>query len=165
MSKKIIIALTLMLLALPLRAQWYVGGGLIFNHSASNGISNFSLQPDVGYSWGRWSFGTAFSFDLYGNDDQRRPDFHFEIDPYVEYVFWESGILSFYVEGGCSFRRFISDNPYNQWTPYIRPGLALEITEHWAVQGTIGRLEYNTYHKTFFLEMDNGISVGLYYNF
>ena len=63
MNKKLLIVLALLLLAVPLRAQWYVGGSLAFRSSEAGQSTNIVLRPDVGYSWEKWSLGVAFSIE------------------------------------------------------------------------------------------------------
>lgn len=166
MTKRLIILLALLLLAVPLRAQWYLGGSVSFHCSQSSRSNNFTLRPDVGYSWGNWSFGASFAFESFKSDGDTKGEIGLEVTPYVEYYFWKSGILSFFVEGGCGFRRFLSSyDSYTQWTPYLKPCLEISLTDHWAVMGSLGKLEYDTHFRSLSFEMDNGVSVGLYYTF
>jgi hypothetical protein len=166
MNKKLLVVMTLLLLAVPLRAQWYVGGSLAFRSSEGGQSTSMVLRPEVGYSWENWSFGVAFAFDVYKMKDSTQNDLSLDVSPYVDYYFWRSGILSFYVEGGCGFRRSIAQyNTYTSWTPFLKPCLEISLADHWAVQGSLGRLEYDTHFKNFSFELDNGISVGLYYSF
>lgn len=166
MPKRVIIVLALLLLAIPLRAQWYLGGNLSFHRSNFGQTTIFAFRPDVGYSVGNWSFGASFVIEAYKADDQEVVDTGLEVAPYVEYYFWNSGILSFFVEGGCGIRRYRSTyENYMQWTPYLKPCLQISLTDHWAVLGSLGKLEYDSHFKSISFEMDNGVSVGLYYNF
>ena len=166
MNKKLLIVLALLLLAVPLRAQWYVGGSLAFRSSEAGQSTNIVLRPDVGYSWEKWSLGVAFSIDAYRTKETAHGDFVLDISPYAEYYLWESGILSFYVEGGCGFRRSISQhNSYTSWTPYLKPCLEIALTDHWSVQSSLGRLEYDTHFKNFSFEIDNWLGIGIYYSF
>ena len=63
--------------------------------------------------------------------------------------------------------RFAS-NAVQYWNfiPYIGPGLEISLTEHWTLQGTFGRLDYNSYSRTIDFYLDgSAFSAGLYYSF
>ena len=85
MNKKLLIVLALLLLAVPLRAQWYVGGSLAFRSSEAGQSTNIVLRPDVGYSWEKWSLGVAFSIDAYRTKETAQGEFVLDISPYAEY--------------------------------------------------------------------------------
>ena len=51
-------------------------------------------------------------------------------------------------------------------TPYLSPGMEIVLTDHWSFLGTLGRLDYDSFTKSFGFSVDgSAFSAGLYYNF
>lgn len=168
MNKKHLIVLAILLLAaVPLRAQWYLGGGLSYSHSKINSTHSLNIMPEAGYIFGNVAVGASISVLVYNYTYQdKETSYNLEISPYVQYFFWESGPLAFYVEGGVGLRRFISTmESYNQFTPYICPGIQITLSEHWCLDSYLGRLSYDTYSQIFSMGIDSGVGLGLFYNF
>ena len=167
MRQKVILFAALLLLTIPVHAQWVVGGSFSFRTSASNKTNDIVFRPDVSYSFGKVSVGATLTVDCYNFYDQHRTDWSLGITPYVQYYLWSSGVLSFFLEGGIPYYRTINtDNSSHRFAPYVSPGLEISITDHWSVIGYLGRLEYDTQFKTFQFsaEMDS-FGVGVYYSF
>ena len=170
MYKKLtILAALLLLFSLPLRAQFYLGGAASVAHSGSYKSLTMSLRPDVGYSFGQLSVGVAAVFETYHSNLDESNTTSFGFSPYLQYFVWSSGNFSFYLEGGVGYYRLTSSAPedsFTRWTPYLAPGISFAVTEHWSLEGQLGRLEYNSHlRNTEFSWMGDDVRVGLYYTF
>lgn len=167
MKNKLLILLAFLCLSIPAHAQWCIGGSVNFKHSGMNRSSSLTLKPDISYGFGHVSVGATLLFDLYTFYGEDRSDLSFGVNPYVQYYFWSSGNLSLYAEGGVDLTRNIfPDNTYNRAEFYLCPGIEYSLTDHWALMGTLGRLEYDTYTRAFALGLDAAnFSFGVYYSF
>ena len=96
MRQKVILFAALLLLTIPVHAQWVVGGSFSFRTSASNKTNDIVFRPDVSYSFGKVSVGATLTVDCYNFYDQHRTDWSLGITPYVQYYLWSSGVLSFF---------------------------------------------------------------------
>ena len=87
----------------------------------------------------------------------------FTANPYVEYYFWESGPVSFFVEGGLA----LTWNKGFSYNPYVAPGISFAISDHWSVLGHIGRLGYDSLTQSlqFSISKAASLGLGLYYSF
>lgn len=143
-------------------AQFYVGGSFHvatqFTESQNNTQIGFS--PDLGYTIGDWCIGSVFEISSISGLSK---SFGFTANPYVEYFFWSSGALSFFVEGGVG----LTWGEHFSCYPYIAPGICFDVSDHWSVLGHIGRLGYDTLSKTlvFTTSGASALSLGLYYSF
>lgn len=167
MRQKVILLAALLLLALPVHAQWTLGGSFSFRASAQNQTSDITFRPDVSYSFGKVSVGATLTADLYNFHKEKRTEWTLGITPYVQYYLWSNDVLSIFLEGGIPYYRTVNtDDAYHRFAPYLSPGLEISITDHWSVIGYLGRLEYDTRYKTlqFSAEMDS-FGVGVYYSF
>lgn len=141
-------------------AQFYVGGSVyVSTRFQETTVTHVGLSPDVGYTLGDWCFGSTFNLSATSGAN----NLSFTATPYVEYFFWSSGPLSFFVEGGVGLTwgsRFF----YN---PYIAPGISFQVSDHWSVLGHIGRLGYDSMDKTLLFSTSGAgaLSLGLYYSF
>lgn len=104
MKKTIILAIVgLFAFAQAANAQFYVGGSFHINSSLAEERSTYiGFSPDLGYTVGKWCFGSILDLSVVDGSTA------FTANPYVEYYFWESGPVSFFVEGGLMFRIYYS---------------------------------------------------------
>lgn len=142
-------------------AQFYVGGSFqVSTQFTENPVTQIGFSPDLGYSVGDWSFGSTFEATYISGSSQ---PFGFTVNPYAEYFFWSSGAFSFYVEGGVG----LSWIGFFTCTPYLAPGVSLDLTDHWSVLAQIGKLGYDTHAKSLIFTSSGAaaLSLGLYYSF
>ncbi len=170
MQKKWLIFVLLLLLAVPARAQWSAGGRVSINGNVGNGSFGMTLRPDVSYTFKDIAVGIngIAEFDRF-NSNNSTPETIYKLGlaPYIQYFFFRIGQFSFFLDGGLEVSRFAS-NVVQYWSfiPYIGPGLEISLTEHWTLQGTFGRLDYNSYSRTINFYLDgSAFSAGLYYSF
>ncbi len=159
MKKTIILAIVgLFALAQAANAQFYVGGSFHINSSLAEERSTyFGFSPDLGYTVGKWCFGSILDLSVVNGSTA------FTANPYVEYYFWESGPVSFFVEGGLA----LTWNRGFSYNPYVAPGISFAISDHWSVLGHIGRLGYDSLTQSlqFSISKAASLGLGLYYSF
>lgn len=171
MQKKWLIFVLLLLLAIPAQAQWFIGGRASIIANFREKSAGFALRPDVGYSFKNISVGVNAVIDYYGytpqEGEKRTSNITFGLAPYIQYYFLRLGRVSFYLDTGLEVNRYTAeDDAYWRFIPYISPGLDIAITDHWSFLGTVGRLEYDSYHRYLNFSLDGtGFSAGLYYTF
>lgn len=167
--KKIIIAIVIALagFCMEARAQIYVGGGMSAHFGVNTDTStSISIYPDIGYSVGKWSFGTMLTLQTFF-DPQTTNSMGFKITPYAEYYFFSVGPMSLFAEAGCGFFYGISYSENKFFvTPYLSPGLEISLSEHFSLLCHIGKLEWNSEISSIDLSFTGDpISLGLYYSF
>lgn len=161
--KKLILVLTLAVMAVSAHAQVYLGGS--FNFSAKKN-AQVSILPEVGYAFSdNMAAGLVVG---YANDESvtwLEGASAVLIAPYFRYTFINAGPVRLFVD--AEFQIGIV-NEGNQsaanWNLGIRPGLALPITDHLSFVGHFGRLGY--YEKTFSFGVNaSTFLAGIYYSF
>lgn len=169
MKKLIILLFALVLLSTPARAQLMLGGHVGFNRDTKENSTEISIRPDVSYEIGKWAFGVFLELQFYRYKGTVANNM-IGISPYVQYTLFKNDFIYVFMEGGVPYSlRTFSDQKTPtqvQWSPYIGPGLGINLTDHWSLSGTFGKLEYNTYNRTFNLSMDaTAVSLGMFYAF
>ena len=167
MKKIILTLIASLLLGIPAMAQWCVGGSINYGASYKEHTHSINIKPDVSYTFGNVCVGASLTIELFYDQSNPNPTQSYGISPYVQYYVFSVGPVSLYFEGGVGILNTqYSEGPAWRFTPYINPGLSVELTEHWSVMGYLGRLEYDTYNQylAFGLEASN-FGVGVYYTF
>ncbi len=167
MKRKLFLLVFTLLLALPLHAQWYVGGAAGVSANFKDHYYGIDLRPDVGYAFDKVSVGVALSISHIGSQGEVSSR-SLGLTPYVQYYVWSSEVLSIFLEGGCtySWNSFQDMSPYHCWEPYLSPGLEISISDHWSAVGYIGKLGYDSYLRSIDFNLDaSAFQVGLYYSF
>lgn len=169
MKQRLLLLTVLLLFALPLHAQWCLGGAFSINHTGRDKSTSLDFRPDVSYSFGRLSVGLSSTINLYSalTDGKKDQTLNFSFTPYLQYTFWSKEPFSFFLEGGLEFARVINDvNTYSHWLPYLTPGVEFSLSEHWALVTYLGRLEYDSHiRRISFNAAFDSITAGLYYYF
>ena len=163
--KKIIISLVVAALAaFSANAQWWAGGSI--GYSYSGGVNSVTFAPEVGYNINdSWTVAGALNFNTRGND------FSFTFTPYARFSFWQSGIVSLFVDGGlCGGVNHdgIGNTSYAVFGLGARPGIALALNEKLCFVTHLGFLGWEMVgnNNSFGIGIDgNVVGVGLYYCF
>lgn len=158
--KKIISTLLLAIATLGTTAQagdWYVGGNIGFMHRSQkidNAIvttNEFSIQPEVGYNANdTWSFGGHIGY-LYRNYAGQDINLNlFSINPYARYTFFRTSnnLVQLFVDGGVGVGVGSTSKNGDSSTACtyeigLKPGIAINITDHFSVLAHIGFLGYH----------------------
>lgn len=171
--KKIFLTLMVMVAAVAANAQVWVGGSLGFRTwSEAKGIdtkTQFDIKPEVGYDLSEdWSIAISFGYTLQSPEDSDADSKStISVNPYARYKLLKAGNFSLFLDGGLKYE---SADEANDWNIAIRPGAAYSINENFSVvahlgDGLIYRGGDSKSQNGFALDVDNGLSFGLYYAF
>ncbi len=163
--KKILTAIVLMVCAISVKAQVYVGGsaGLWYDHDAKT--TSFSLLPEVGYKFNeKWNLGTEIGIDLKGNSGSTSTTFIFT--PYSRYTFAKAGKVNFFCDGTLELAVSKGNTGFGIG---LKPGLSVEITDKLDFIGHVGflgfRSDYLGHNGFGFALSGSDLNIGLNYTF
>ncbi|MBR4389180.1 MAG: outer membrane beta-barrel protein [Prevotella sp.] len=172
--KKILMTLTVAVMAISANAQVYVGGGFgVASASVDGGddVTTYKFVPEVGYAFNdEWAAGVAFGWE--GASEGAKT---VSVNPYVRWTFVKSGRVSAFVDGSFEYDHIYGNGADIDGISFgLKPGLAVGLTNHLSFVTHIGFLGYenakdnNTDIKvdTWGLDLDGrNITFGLYYSF
>jgi len=182
--------LTVMVLAAgatATKAQFYIGGGLGFWHKKEHSTT-FNISPDAGYSFNdRWAVGLTVGFDAlmyskkgnWGYIDEngefyyRTPKniFGFYAAPYARFSYFSKDRVKLFLDGvvGISTEMKKDYDPDFGFQVIVRPGIAINLTDHFSLVGTFGALgwrhNYRNTNSGFGFDFHNSLGFGFYYSF
>ena len=191
--KKIIATLLVAVASLgstAMAGDWYIGGTLGFMHKSQtiSGVkattNEFSILPEVGYTFNdHWGVGGQIGYtytNLAGRDINNNM---FNIYPYARWTFFRSSndLIQLFLDGnvglGLGSTSYGNNNSDTAVTYEIgvKPGIALNLTQHFSVVAHVGFLGYHGANKAaknggqseyggFNLSSEN-LNFGLYYTF
>lgn len=155
--KKFFFALALLVMtAGAAQAQWYVGGGIGFDTSASkdnygqqiNDRTRFTFTPRVGYIFNdKWLAGVKLNLatGTYGSWGNTKGT-SFAIAPYARYNFARLGRFAFAAEASIEFSTFgASEDPMSNGFGFglgIEPVVAFDVNEHWGLETAINLFRF-----------------------
>lgn len=159
---------------------------------------NFHFTPEIGYNLDEnWAVGLGLTFDFtkypVGEDGDQLPGidrkkFGFEIAPYARWTFARWNKVSLFLEGGLAYgfnkdkwdvkagdETVTKEDKESYFKIGVRPGLRVDLTDHFAVMSRVGWLGYvctmpdgdnmnNGQSFGFDLDGEN-ISLGVIYSF
>ncbi len=174
--------------AVTMNAQVYVGGGIGFaSHDNGNkSYTSFKFMPEIGYSLDEdMAIGITFGYEQ-GNVDEAiisdkgsldAPK-SFSIAPYLRCNFAKFGPVTLFGDAQLSYSNIdnkdIDGLKYNKFGVGILPGVAVSLTKELSFVSHFGYLGYNQIKSdadgakatsSVGLNLTNGLSFGLYYNF
>ena len=180
-------------MAATMNAQGYIGGGVGFESSSSDGNSDtyFMIQPEVGYNLSdNLAVGVMIG---YGENKLTLKDAHgnkvsgkvkaFTINPYLRYTFAKFDKVNLFLDGGISYTNTKEtasavggeDVKNNTFGIGIKPGVAVNLTDKLTFVSHFGFIGYENSKddyegakavNTFGAKIDaTSLSFGLYYNF
>lgn len=144
----IIIGLFVVNTAKAQNSGWWLGGKVGYWHDkVDNGskTDHFSIAPEFGYDFNaKWSLGASLGYEslstkLNGHKDNNNV---FVIAPYARYKYFNSGILTLFVDGGFGVAMGDADG----FQIGLSPGLAVKITDHFSFLTSVGYLGYKKDH-------------------
>lgn len=174
--------------AVSMNAQVYVGGSLGFA-SYDNGAeskTSFKFMPEIGFSLDEdLAIGVSFGYEqgnvnsaivsTLGSNDAPKS---FTVAPYLRYNVVKFGPVTLFGDAQFAYTNINNkDNDglkYNKFGIGILPGVAVNLTKELSFVSHIGYLGYNQIksdadgakaHSSVGLNLTNGLSFGLYYNF
>ena len=177
MKKKLLLLSSLVLSTCTvLQAQNYaVGGSVKAWHNHQDGITSFSVAPDIGYTLSdKWYIGTALGYSYLKKEEIRTNSV--SLMPYARYFYYVSGKLKLFVDStaGISLDKSDSEQMSSSWQAGFKPGVIFGLTERFCLAAGFGFLGYRgTNGETNTLGdsgwgvdiSGNSLQIGLYYIF
>ena len=182
MRKLLLSVMVLVASATAAKAQFFVGGGLGFWYDKPT--TSFNISPEVGYSFNdHWAVGLPIGFSLYKTTDNaglsgeiKTTRTSFYLEPYARFKYFSAEKVSLFLDGvvGVSVNNSSSGNyksdPITGFQIIIRPGIAVNLTDHFSLVGTFGALGYRKDYRNnaasgFGLSLHNSLGFGFYYSF
>lgn len=186
--KKFLMTIAAVFAAVNMNAQFYVGGELGFASydNGNDSKTSFSFMPEFGYALDEdMSVGVSLGYsqgyvnnaiwsDLGSTDAPKA----FTIAPYLRYNLTKFGPVTVFADGELSYSNIdnkdIDGQKYNAFGIGILPGIAVSLTPELSFVSHLGYLGYNQIksdadgakaRSSVGLNLTNGLSFGLYYNF
>lgn len=172
----IILIMTGLLAVNTVKAQnsgWWLGGKVGYWHNKAEGgtkVNHFAILPEFGYDFNaKWSLGTSIGYESMsmkaeGGKDNANA---FIIAPYARYKYFNSGILTLFVDGGFGFAAGDAEG----FQIGLSPGLAVKITDRFSFLTSVGYLGYKKDHfnnggEGFGLSLNSSdLKFGFFYSF
>ncbi len=142
--KKILMTLVAVAMATTMNAQWYVGGGVGYNHMKVGDVktNTFKLVPEVGYNLNeKWAVGLGIGYTYQKSGDEKTNGFI--VAPYLRHTFvkWEK--VNLFCDLGLAYNYIkAGDVKTNTFGVGLFPGLAVNLNEKISFVTKIGALSY-----------------------
>lgn len=186
--KKFLMTIVAAIAAVSVNAQVYVGGGIGFA-SYDNGAksyTSFKFLPEIGYVLDEdMAIGVTFGYEqgsvdaainsTVGSVDAPKT---FSVAPYLRYNFVKMGKVAIFADGQLSYKNIdnkdINGQKYNSFGIGVLPGIAVNFNDKLSFVSHLGYLGYNQIksdadgakaQSSVGLNLTNGLTFGLYYNF
>jgi len=167
--KKLLLAVMVLVASVTVsKAQFYVGGGLGFWHSP-NLSTSFWIEPEAGYSFNeRWAVGmsTRLDFTIYSKNVSYVNGVSFYVEPYARYTYFSADKVKLFLDGVVGVSK--ENHESLGFQIIVRPGISINLTDHFSLVGTFGALGYRYAHRNshgFGLNLSNSLRFGFYYSF
>ena len=169
--KKVLLMIAVAFIAvISADAQYYVGGTSAINHDKDNDLTTFTIAPEVGYNINnQWAVGGEIGYTHQGSDGLKYNSFHFS--PYARFTFYSNDIFRLFVDGavGIATSKVKGFDAETGFQIGARPGIAIDITDHFAFVTTYGFLGYrDDYRGSSVSGLNFGtedLNVGFYFKF
>lgn len=160
--KKVFLLLCIAVFALSANAQVYLGGSFGITHDDDIDATNFTIAPEIGYKLNdTWHFGAEIGFSHTNKtkigEDLDVNSFHFA--PYARWNYFNKGMVRLFLEGGIGISTYkVEDHDnHNGFEIGIKPGLALDVTNHFSFVTKFGFLGYRDEYK--YINSASGLSL------
>lgn len=180
--KKFLTFALLIIASISASAQCYIGGSFGVTRDISDNKTNFTLSPEIGYSFNSsWALGGTLNYTYNYNDGLKTNVF--SISPYARWTFCRvaDDKLGFFVDGGfgvgggnSKFKDYKSKT-VTIWEIGFKPGISYSFNDHCSVVAHVGFLGYNGanhaakdagYTENFGLDFSSlNLNFGFYYSF
>lgn len=170
--KKILVLVFVIVAALSVNAQVYVGGSAGLWHNDDLDHTSFNIAPEVGYNFNEnMAVGAALGF-VRDNQALLGKYKAFYLAPYFRYSFYENKVIRLFADAGIGLstlkvKHMDSESGFEIG---LRPGLAIKLGENFSLVSKIGFVGYRDDYALggngygFNLSGED-ITFGLYYTF
>ena len=129
----------------------YVGGQVGFMHEGDDHTNQLSILPEIGFTLNdNWAVGTVVGWQYTHFCGKETSTNLFRFNPYARYTFYRSSnnLVNIFCDGtvglGLGWTSY-DDNDTDTavvWEVALKPGVALNLSEHFSVVAHIGMLGY-----------------------
>lgn len=184
MKKLVLVAFFAVLGFVSVQAQVRLGGSVKVWYDNESEVTTYTLMPEFGYKLNdKWEVGTFIGFNGGAlSDSDRKTASSFAFKPFARYTFLRAGIFSMFCEGGFDIvagnagsmsRGYKEFDNSTAFAIGFRPGVDIELTEHWSLESHLGFLGYSAnehyvfgaYNPGVGFSFANAMSLGLIYQF
>ena len=145
--KKIAVLCLILMSALAVKAQVYVGGAVGFWHNDDLDATSFEISPEVGYNINEnWAIGATLGFahEKVSKEGIKVKANAFAFAPYARFTFFESKVVRLFIDGGMcvstyKMKGFDSESGFEIG---LKPGISLKLSEHFNFVTKYGFLGY-----------------------
>lgn len=141
--KKIVVFLFVVMTAMCVKAQVYVGGQLSLWHNDDADATTFILSPEVGYNFNeKVAIGGNLTFAHLKEQDVKWSGF--SLAPYLRYSYYENKIVRLFIDGGLGFstKKIKGMDGVNGFEIGFKPGIAVKLNQHFSLLAKCGFLGY-----------------------
>lgn len=141
--KKIIVLLFVAMATLSVKAQVYVGGTVSLWHNDDADVTNFTLNPEVGYNLNeKWAIGGVLTY-AHAKEDAQKVN-AFGIAPYARYSYYENKVVRLFIDGGFGFStvKVKGHDSESGFEIGLKPGIAIKLNDKFSVLAKCGFLGY-----------------------
>ena len=190
--KKIMMTLVAAMMAVTMNAQnnFYVGGSIGYSSSSYDGSSvssSLTFLPEAGIQFNeKMAVGVEIGYKATTDERSNLTNSTFKFAPYFRYTILQLGKVAVFGDGKFSYSTTNNeqagsdgkpeDNKTNTWGLYVQPGISYSLNDKFSLVAKFGNvLGYSSSKRdvngakattTFqFLNLNNAVSFGLYYNF
>ena len=156
--KKILLLLCVAAFTVSAKAQVYLGGSFGITHYNDIDATNFTLAPEIGYMLNdTWHFGLEIGY-THSSKTRKGENLNvnaFHFAPYARWNYFDKGMVRLFLEGGLGISTYKvkGHNNHNGFEIGIKPGIALDMTDHFSFVTKFGFLGYRDDYK-----YDNSVS-------
>lgn len=168
--KKILLLLVVMVAVASASAQVYVAGNVGFWHDDDKDITNFRIEPEVGYNLNdQWALGINLGYMhskgeiAVGIIEGTVKVNAFMVAPYARYTYFEKGIVRLFLDGGFGFSTYKlkgGDNE-NGFEIGIKPGIAIKLNDRISLTSKLGFIGYRDDYS-YSSSYNNGFGIGVF---
>ncbi len=182
--KKIVALLFVVMAAVAVKAQVYVGGTASFWHNDDADLTTFTLAPEVGYELNhKWSIGASIMFSHAKTDhsidlgpievEGKTKVNAFAFAPYARYNLLDSKVVRLFIEGGLGLSS-VKVKGYDSEAGFeigLRPGISIKLNKNFSFITKYGFLGYrddymlNDMQGYGFALSSEDLSIGFHYAF
>ena len=168
--KKLFLTFAFAVCALAMNAQFYYGGEAGAWRDYDANVTEFKIQPEVGYNLNeKWAVGLELGYQYnYDNGDKLNV---FGLAPYARYTYAKFGNVNLFLDGGLSYYASDAAGDPKSFEIGLKAGLSVNLTDKLSFVTHYGFLGYR---DTDFGWQKNGfgfdtdyqnLTFGLYMNF
>lgn len=133
--KKILVLVFVIVAALSVKAQVYVGGSVGLWHNSDADFTSYNIAPEVGYGFNdNMAVGAILGFTRVSLDKNLSAK-AFYFAPYFRYFFYETKVIRLFAEAGIGLSTVKEkyEDSDSGFEIGLRPGLAIKLSDNFSL--------------------------------